>query len=498
MKRKRINLIFFLIIFLYTSLLLSNYLTGHYGGDTYNIINIGYINYAINWSLKDGRIFMFLFGVIMHYTHASIDFYVIFTLIVSIVISCVSVIKLKNIIESYKKTTSIFEEFIILIISYITIFNFMYIECFYFVECIVISLSILLIIISAEKFVAGGKKNILLSFIILLFSVFLYQGTICFYITLVTLLLIIKQNNLKRISIDIFKCLIIFASAILLNILFVKLICFVFNLHQQRWGSIEYIFNNIIFIIKNIPNVIYRCNNLFPRNLFVIYLVIIIYIETIYVLIFDRKSKDKLLLILFYIMFTIVVSFIINLTSLTSFYTGRIRFPLGSLIGCVFIYLFVLNLFKTKSIKYIMLFILLSYFIINSINYYNIISDSKKTNFYEKNEVKQINNYIIRCEKLNNIRIKKISYIYVPDKIEYNDLCGHDINNKNGLTIISLKLGWGATGTINFYSDRKLKDQGTVIISKKFLKKNEKYKCVGDTLYLRIFDFGPEKKVIMN
>ena len=182
----------------------------------------------------------------------------------------------------------------------------MYIECFYFVECIVISLSVLLIIISAEKFVAGGKKNILLSFIILLFSVFLYQGTICFYITLVTLLLIIKQNNLKRISIDIFKCLIIFASAILLNILFVKLICYVFNLHQQRWGSIEYIFNNISFIIKNIPNVIYRCNNLFPRNLFVIYLVIIIYIETIYVLIFDRKSKDKLLLILFYIMFTIV------------------------------------------------------------------------------------------------------------------------------------------------------------------------------------------------
>ena len=166
MKRKRINLIFFLIIFLYTSLLLSNYLTGHYGGDTYNIINIGYINYAINWSLKDGRIFMFLFGVIMHYTHASIDFYVIFTLIVSIVISCVSVIKLKNIIESYKKTTSIFEEFIILIISYITIFNFMYIECFYFVECIVISLSVLLIIIIAEKFVDGGKKNILLCFFI--------------------------------------------------------------------------------------------------------------------------------------------------------------------------------------------------------------------------------------------------------------------------------------------------------------------------------------------
>ena len=48
----------FIIILMITCTIYAPLLMGHYATDTYNIINVGYTRYAIEWSLKDGRIFM--------------------------------------------------------------------------------------------------------------------------------------------------------------------------------------------------------------------------------------------------------------------------------------------------------------------------------------------------------------------------------------------------------------------------------------------------------
>ena len=106
------------------------------------------------------------------------------------------------------------------------------------------------------------------------------------------------------------------------------------------------------------------------------------------------------------------------------------------------------------------------------------ISDMSPTEFVDTILVDKLNAKSIACgfnyrfgkgaegdvNTLMTLCAEREIKLTVVDKIEYNDLCGHDINNKNGLTIISLKLGWGATGTINFYSDRKLKDQGKGVL----------------------------------
>ena len=50
MKISKKDLISFAIILVITLLIFYNFLSMHYATDTYNIMNVGYEKYAINWS----------------------------------------------------------------------------------------------------------------------------------------------------------------------------------------------------------------------------------------------------------------------------------------------------------------------------------------------------------------------------------------------------------------------------------------------------------------
>ena len=150
--------IIFLVIFLLAVIMYINWINIHYSADTYNIINVGYEKYATNWSLKDGRLIMYFITIIFAKLNIPIEVYVISTLLVALVISCICVIKLKNIIincshSENNKTKKIF----VTIASFFTIFNFMYIEDMYFVESIVMALSLLLFTYSANIIVNNKK-----------------------------------------------------------------------------------------------------------------------------------------------------------------------------------------------------------------------------------------------------------------------------------------------------------------------------------------------------
>ena len=49
------DIIIIIIMFLFTLLIFYNFVIGHYATDTYNIINRGIKEYAITYSLNDGR-----------------------------------------------------------------------------------------------------------------------------------------------------------------------------------------------------------------------------------------------------------------------------------------------------------------------------------------------------------------------------------------------------------------------------------------------------------
>ena len=97
---------------------------GHYATDTYNIINKGYEKYAITYSLNDGRPIMCIITLIAQKLNMPIMLYVVSLTGIALIISSISVIKLKNTILKYTEKTDKKTECIILAISYIIIFNF--------------------------------------------------------------------------------------------------------------------------------------------------------------------------------------------------------------------------------------------------------------------------------------------------------------------------------------------------------------------------------------
>ena len=98
---KKINkkeLIIYTIMFAITCAIFTPLLIGHYSTDTYNISNVGYQNYAIHWSLIDGRIFMAILGLIASKINISIEAYTFITLFSAIIISNLAIITLSKII----------------------------------------------------------------------------------------------------------------------------------------------------------------------------------------------------------------------------------------------------------------------------------------------------------------------------------------------------------------------------------------------------------------
>ena len=68
----------------------------HYATDTYNIINRGYEDYAIKYSLNDGRPIMCLISLLASRMHIPIEGYIITLTVMAIFISCLNVFIIKN------------------------------------------------------------------------------------------------------------------------------------------------------------------------------------------------------------------------------------------------------------------------------------------------------------------------------------------------------------------------------------------------------------------
>ena len=89
------------IILMITCTIYAPLLMGHYATDTYNIINKGYETYAITYSLNDGRPIMCLISLIAQKLNMPIMVYVIILTAIALIVSNISVIKLKNITVKY-------------------------------------------------------------------------------------------------------------------------------------------------------------------------------------------------------------------------------------------------------------------------------------------------------------------------------------------------------------------------------------------------------------
>ena len=488
-KIRKEDIIIFISTFIITCIIFIPFLQGHYATDTYNIDNVGYYNYAINWSLKDGRIFMAIFGLIAGKMNISIELYVFITLFFALLISNISIVVLNRIIKRYKKPNTLFQKIVLVIMCYITIFNFMYLENIYFVENIVMSISILLFLISSNVLVEKNKKYIIKSLILTILGVISYQGTIGVMFVFLILFTILKnKNNGKQILIDLIQCGIIAFAGVLLNLMAVKIISNILQIKQTRLGQISDIPRNIATIILTLPSILQNTCDLFPKNGFIVFLILLITI----ILIYDIKNKNHLFVKSIIItLIAIMASNITYILTLSSFDAGRLRNALGILIGIIFILIYVkTNLFEEKrKLNIIPVIALFIFVILNVVNYENLMLQHKKVNKLEKQEIEEIEEYINKYEETTGTQVNKIAKILINDNEDKEYF--PDTKNKNSLTRNALRAYWSADGVVNFYTGENLE---IVIITqeeKDFYIQNRDeergYKCIGDTLYIEVY-----------
>ena len=224
----------FLIILGISLLIFLPFLTGHMATDSYNIFNKGYKQYNIDNPVVDGRMLTAIMNTIMEHLNIPIIEYSIISLVIAIIISCVAITVIMSTIEKIKKPKNKSSEILLIIASYCTIFNVLYIENLHFVEAAVMACSILFYILAAKIMVQEGKRNTIKSIILLYLGIISYQGSISIFLLSVIVFAMCKNKDIKELIKIIAKAIGITLIGILLNSLQITIVENIFKIKQQR------------------------------------------------------------------------------------------------------------------------------------------------------------------------------------------------------------------------------------------------------------------------
>lgn len=476
------NIIIFTVLLLICVIVFFDFLNMHYATDTYNIINRGYVEYAITYSLNDGRIFMCAITLIAGFINMPIKAYVLVLTFLSLIVSCISIMKLKSIVEKNKKTENLFEEIILVIICFTVVFNFMFLENMQFAETFVMAMSILLYIIGADILTSEEKRRFIKACILVILGIFCYQGTLGFFVVMVFMFSIIKNKHkelLKNFIISGAICVIAAAT----NMLQIKICGALLGMEQNRFGSIKNIFTMINYIISSLGYILVNTAGIFPKYMFIGMLFSVVIIADIYL------QKDEKIIRASIFLLTIIsigVSFAINIFTGAGFGTARMMFPIGALIGNIFLLLYSkTNIFKDK--KKIMSSVVIVYFVIISVNYMYIINEHSKVEELTQSECRIIGEYIINYETTTGNTVNKIA-VYSDNKPTYYY---NNIKNYSALCIRPLSVEWADNGSISYWCNKELKEiqPSKEIYEMYFKDKNwdelceEQFVFINDTLH---------------
>ena len=399
------ELIIFLVVFITSLIIFIPFLRTHYSTDSYYLANKGYKNYVINNSLKDGRVFMAAIGYAAHIFSIPIGTYTITLTVFAIFTSSLTVIALKNIILNYKKTESLLIEVLITFISYFTIFNFMFIENMLFVECFVMSLSILFYMLAAKILVSKNKLYIMKTLVLVVSGVLCYQGTISMYLISILVFSLLRNNKYKQVIKDLILGGMTLIFGYLVQMMIIKCCEGIFGVQQVRANDLKKLSQNIDITIKRLYDIIVNTGFVYKKYLYVIFIIIL------EVLIIFKGCKEKLvnkiiinqfIVVIFSIIFGLVVSFI----STSGFWSARIRYSIGTTIGFCLLYICCKTdlLEDTKKVINFLILLIFSLYAITIVtNYIGIMNNTLKVNYNDKQIAIDIINYVDQYEKENNL-----------------------------------------------------------------------------------------------
>lgn len=170
---------------------------GFYSVDTYRITSQGYTEYALSDAyIRDGRLFSALIISLLGLINPSYKLCYIINLIIAMIISGITVLKLYEIINYFKKPKNAKFKILYFLVSFTFIFNFTVTDIFQFIDSFAIVSSILFYLLALKKSIIEKKYKI--SFVYALLGLIWYQGTITMYIATAFLMCLLESKKLKK------------------------------------------------------------------------------------------------------------------------------------------------------------------------------------------------------------------------------------------------------------------------------------------------------------
>lgn len=446
-KKYKKEIIIFFVVLIVSLIMCSAFLKPHYTHDTYRIIYDGYEYYSYDKFLKEARPFTALLTLMADKINLTIENYMIISLILALIFLSLSVVLIYKMFIKQYNSTSRLKEIIVLLISYIVIFNYLAIEHIYFLECCVLALGILLSVIAAKFVINNEKYKYVKAFLLIIIAVFCYQGSIAIFPILVFTYRFLFQNNaMKEDFKDIIKVVLIYGISMLLTILFAEFIM----------GGSRIQINANPF---DISSIMYWLYELAVNSLGVIlpyFNLGLVLLTILFIFIFKKTTiKEKIIYTLKYLL-VILAAIVICITPILVGsgleLTPRMCIAYGCTIGIsLFVILYIVDRNNNKYQNIFIYVITIIIFILNFSLYIVLTNQHLIVNNLDRENCEKIKEIINKYEEENNIEVTKIAGIRRLDGNKYYPGFIH----AGAITQKALN-SWALRETISFYIGKHL------------------------------------------
>lgn len=222
--KNKINIFILVAMMAFTFIICFNFIKPHFSNDSYSIVSYGR-DYYINHFLASNRVFSALIFKIFLVLDISFETQLLIMGIILISVMAISWFVLyKFIIKLIKKETSIIHNILICLASFFVVFNICTAEGLLFIEVGTMPFGILFAILGACILATDKKFKYIISLILVTISGLFYQVTSSIFVLLALVLIAIKnKGNIKLIIKDTIIIGLIYAFAMIVNFIGVKI-----------------------------------------------------------------------------------------------------------------------------------------------------------------------------------------------------------------------------------------------------------------------------------
>ncbi len=475
------------IILMICTILCSPLLQMHIASDTYNFMDLGYFEYPSQYFLKDARIISTIVSYLGGILNLPYEFFIISMEILAVVISAFSVYFIYKTVKEKINISSIWTKALIIMASFILIFNCMSLEYLLYAECSVMCLSVLLSVLAARIFSGESKHKYIKALILVIIATFCYQGAVNIFLLLTVLFMFIardKRTTKELIKQTLMACSIIIISYII-NIVSIYVINMALGTDQSRIGggiiaNLKKFRLIMDYVIKS--TLIYNYN-LWPTGIILIFIAI-----SIVILLFQKKETELLVKYIIIVLLSLGICIAPIFFMQSPSMEPRMAMSIGAIVGMSLIFLASLET-KNSIISSVISILIVATFLYNSINTVQIYTAHIATNKIDANMGIAIKYKIEEYEKETGNTVSKVAY--------WRDASHRDFHygwDKKFSSFVQRAFDnyYCIVEALNYYCDRKF-ERTTMdgeIYKEYFEGKNweaysdEQLVFVGDTMYL--------------